>query len=219
MEESAKTDHLSNSLTDLMTSLMVIFILLLLAFISHTASKDAAVADVLLKKLQKDLKIQGIDNERLKLDPRDKNVILVIVPGDLMRFETQKSDLRSEGRDWLDENIPKFSSILCAAKYAPSVDSIVVEGHTDKQGWAGKPGVESENANLALSQERSMAVVKEALHSLEARPQERDCFLEKLSAVGRGQRDPEPTDEESRRVIFRIRVKATNEQNIEKQLR
>ena len=39
-------DHLNSSLTDLMTSLMVIFILLLLVFVHRTAGKDAAVTDV-----------------------------------------------------------------------------------------------------------------------------------------------------------------------------
>ena len=51
MEDHGSSEHLSSSLTDLMTSLMVIFILLLLVFISHTASKDAALRDVLLKRL------------------------------------------------------------------------------------------------------------------------------------------------------------------------
>ena len=46
MRRASTSDHLSSSLTDLMTSLMVIFILLLLVFVSHSASKDAAVADV-----------------------------------------------------------------------------------------------------------------------------------------------------------------------------
>ena len=216
MDEHDSTDHLSSSLTDLMTSLMVIFILLLLAFISHAARKDAAVADVLLRKLQADLKIQGIDNNKLKRDPRDPNAILVIVPGDLMNFQTQRADLKLEGNEWLDRNIPQFAAALCDPKYAASVDSIVVEGHTDANGWAGRSPLQSENANLELSQQRSMTVVQESLHSLEPYPAERTCFLDKLSAVGRGQRDPEPTADASRRVIFRIRVKATDEKNVEK---
>ena len=48
MDDQSNSDHLSSSLTDLMTSLMVIFILLLLVFVSHNASKDAALTDVLL---------------------------------------------------------------------------------------------------------------------------------------------------------------------------
>ena len=61
MEDHDSSGHLSSSLTDLMTSLMVIFILLLLVFISHTASKDTALRDTLLAKLQKDLIPQGKD--------------------------------------------------------------------------------------------------------------------------------------------------------------
>ena len=40
MEESNSSDHLNSSLTDLMTSLMVIFILLLLVFVNRTANKE-----------------------------------------------------------------------------------------------------------------------------------------------------------------------------------
>ena len=55
MDESNSAEHLNSSLTDLMTSLMVIFILLLLVFISGSASKDVAVRQVLLAKLKKEL--------------------------------------------------------------------------------------------------------------------------------------------------------------------
>ena len=52
MEDQSNPDHLNSSMTDLMTSLMVIFILLLLVFVHRTAGKDAAVTDVLLKRLR-----------------------------------------------------------------------------------------------------------------------------------------------------------------------
>ena len=38
----------------------------------------------------------------------------------------------------------------------------------------------------------------------------RGCFLEKLSASGRGEQEQEATPEESRRVIFKIRVKVVD---------
>lgn len=216
MEEHAPSDHLANSLTDLMTSLMVIFILLLLAFISHAAHKDATVSDVLLKKLKDELKITGIDSNKVKRDPRDPDAILVIVPDNLMNFETQKADLKPAGSQWLDTNIPRFAAALCEDHVAPNVQSIVVEGHTDIHGYAGKTESQNESLNMRLSQERSMTVVQEALHSLEGNRLMQSCFLDKLSAVGRGQRDPEPTDDASRRVIFRIRVKASDEQILQK---
>lgn len=62
-----------------MTSLMVIFILLLLVFLHRTAGKDAAVTDVLLKRLLHDMPPQSFSDKTIRPDPRDRNAILVIV--------------------------------------------------------------------------------------------------------------------------------------------
>jgi len=217
MDDQSNSDHLSSSLTDLMTSLMVIFILLLLVFVSHNASKDAALTDVLLAKLKKDLQPEGFSENSIRPDPRDRNAILVIVPGDLMNFETQKADLQVAGRQFLRTHIPAFADVLCSDQFRSSIESIVVEGHTDRQMY-GRTSEESQNNNLKLSQDRSMAVVEEALADLNGREPDRSCFLEKLSATGRGEQDPEKTDEESRRVIFRIRVKARDEGEVARRL-
>jgi flagellar motor protein MotB len=219
MDEHTSSDHLSSSLTDLMTSLMVIFILLLLVFISHTASKDAALTDVLLKRLKQDLQPQGFSENSIRPDPRDRNAILVIVPGRLMNFELQKADLQPGGREFLKEHIPSLAEVLCSPEFRKSVDSIVVEGHTDRTRY-GKTEEESQNNNLKLSQDRSMAVVKEALSDLSppGHEQQRACFLEKLSATGRGEQDLEKTDDDSRRVIFKIRIKAREQEQIIKKV-
>ena len=203
MEETSSPDHLNSSLTDLMTLLMVIFILLLLAFITKTAGGNQAVRDVLLKRLQHDLIPQGFSEKNIRKDPKNPDTILVIVPERLMNFETGQSALKPEGEDFLKTHIPEFATVLCEADIGPNIDSIVVEGHTDKQQYKE----DSENRNLRLSQERSMQVVSESLNNLNGTPQH-SCFLEKLSASGRGEQDQEATPEESRRVIFKIRVKA-----------
>lgn len=218
MDEQSNSDHLSSSLTDLMTSLMVIFILLLLVFISHSAAKDAALADVLLAKLKKDLQPQGFNESSIRPDPKDRNAILVIVPGKLMNFDIQKSDLKYDGRRFLWSYIPAFADVLYSDEFRNSIDSIVVEGHTDQSRW-GKTAEESQNNNLRLSQDRSMAVVKESLASLHGRPKYKAYFLEKLSATGRGEQDPEKTYAESRRVIFRVRIKAREAININKRVK
>ncbi len=214
MDEHGNPDHMSSSLTDLMTSLMVIFILLLLVFVSHTASKDAALTDVLLKELREDLKPQGFNENTIRPDPRDRNAILVIVPGKLMNFQIQKADLSPDGNAFLKNYVPNFAHILCSSAYKASIESIVVEGHTDRTSWAGRTPEESQNLNLQLSQQRSMSVVEKSLADLDGNEQDRSCFLEKLSATGRGEQEPEKTADESRRVIFRIRVKARDEDNM-----
>lgn len=184
MEEPSSVEHLNSSLTDLMTSLMVIFILLLLVFVHRTAGKDAAVTDILLDRLRDDMKPFGFSDQTIKHDPRDRNAILVIVPDRLMNFEISKSTLRPEGEQFLKEYIPEFAGVLCSETFRSSVESIVVEGHTDTYSWAGHPADESQNLNLKLSQDRSMEVVKNALADLAGMEPRRSCFLEKLSATG-----------------------------------
>jgi flagellar motor protein MotB len=134
-----------------------------------------------------------------------------------MNFQVQKADLQPGGIQFLHTHIPAFADVLCAKEFRDSIDSIVVEGHTDRQKW-GKTQEESENNNLKLSQDRSMAVVKESLAALSGRKDERQFFLEKLAASGRGEQDPEKTDGESRRVIFKIRVKAHDQNEIERRV-
>jgi outer membrane protein OmpA-like peptidoglycan-associated protein len=219
MEESNSVDHLNSSLTDLMTSLMVIFILLLLVFVHRTAGKDAAVTDVLLKRLLLDMKPQGFSEKTIRPDPRDRNAILVIVPDRLMNFETGKSTLRPDGEAFLKTYIPEFADVLCSDQFRSSIESIVVEGHTDTHPYAGRTPEDSENLNLKLSQDRSMEVVKNALADLSGMEAKRGCFLEKLSASGRGEQEQEATPDESRRVIFKIRVKVLDEESIKAAVR
>lgn len=208
MDDHGSADHLNSSLTDLMTSLMVIFILLLLVFLHRTAVKDPAVTDALLKTLKTDLIPQGFSSQNIQLDKKDRNAILVVVPDNLMNFEIGESRLRPEGEEFLRSRIPKLAQVLCGTQYRNSIESVVVEGHTDAQPYRGYSQEESQNLNLKLSQDRSMEVVKTTLTVLNTLPEERGCFLEKLSASGRGEQDLERTAEESRRVIFKIRVRA-----------
>ena len=211
MEDQSNPDHLNSSMTDLMTSLMVIFILLLLVFVHRTAGKDAAVTDVLLKRLRYEMQPQGFNENTIRPDPRDRNAILVIVPDRLMNFEAGKSKLRPEGEQFLKGYIPRLAEVLCGDQFRSSIESIVVEGHTDTQPYVGHTVEESESLNLKLSQDRSMVVVENALADLSGMEAKRGCFLEKLSASGRGEQEQEPTADESRRVILKIRVKVVDE--------
>jgi flagellar motor protein MotB len=208
------SDGLNSALTDLMTSLMVIFILLLLVFLNRTAGRDPAVTDALLAKLQADLIPQGFSSELIQIDKKDRNAILVIVPGRLMNFELNQSALRPEGEQFLKETIPSIADVLCGNEFQNVVESIIVEGHTDKNAFRAASAEESQNLNLKLSQDRSMEVVKKSLAFLVDRPAHRQCFLQRLSATGRGEQELQATDEESRRVIFRIRVRADKAEQI-----
>ena len=141
MDEHSGPDHLSSSLTDLMTSLMVIFILLLIVFVSHTANKDASVTHLLLKDLLVKLQPQHLHEDAVHLDPHDRNAILVIVPDRLVNFDRGEATLGDKGKNFLHEFTPALANALCSKDVRRNIDSIVVEGHTDDAqrslcGWA-----------------------------------------------------------------------------------
>ena len=208
MRSRDKQDHLSSSFTDLMSSLVVIFILLFLAFVHEQEGRQETVKDKLLAELQRVLKDAQLDRQNIK---KDGDAVVVIVP-EGMTFETGQWKLSSNGQLFLRHYIPVISHML-VTNFSDDVDSLVVEGYTDRQRKPGTSEADGEAKNLTLSQQRSMAVVEEALQDLQGADQvrERNFFLDRLSATGRGEQGANPNqdnDPASRRVIFRIRVRS-----------
>jgi outer membrane protein OmpA-like peptidoglycan-associated protein len=208
MKRHATNDHLSSSLTDLMTSLMVIFILLLVAKLNNQATGTGRSIDYVMKQLETTELFK--EGETIR---KDGDVIVIVVPQQLMSFkqataEHGGADLSPQGRAYLRENVPRLANVLCGAAVRKHIDTIVVEGHSDKTGWGSGDARTDQEENLKLSQRRSMAVVSESMNIL---GDSRGCFLDLLSATGRG--DAHPIDAvnlsspENRRVEFRIRVR------------
>jgi len=223
---------LSSSFTDLMTSLAVIFILLLVA-LSNNRQEELKAQQVKYEDLQRILK-EKEDKSRdlrqellaaLKLemrelaergvevreDPADPLGLLVVVPEGLLNFEHGRSEIPKAGSPFLDLFVPRLAKSACA--YRKELNSIVVEGHTSSAG--------PEELNLQLSQERSLAVVRHALTTLgTVGGEEQECFLDLLSASGRGERDlffvdGREDDARSRRVVFKLRVRSFEQRNLQ----
>jgi outer membrane protein OmpA-like peptidoglycan-associated protein len=209
MRSRERQDHLASSFTDLMSSLVVIFILLFLAFVHEQEGRQESVKDKLLADLQHVLKDAQLDRKNIK---KDGDSVVVIVP-EGMTFDTGQSNLSNNGVAFLRTYIPPISRLL-VTRFPNDVDSLVVEGYTDRQRRPGATDAEGESENLVLSQRRSMAVVVAALQDLQepSYANERNFFLDRLSATGRGEQgasQEQVNDPASRRVIFRIRVRST----------
>jgi outer membrane protein OmpA-like peptidoglycan-associated protein len=210
VKQTRPHDPLSSALTDLMTSLMVIFILLLVSRLNNQAGQRAAAAAELQERLQKYMQQSGQQATvgRAKDDP---NTLIINIPNTVINFDTQDDKLKPAGQQFLATHIPSWAGILCAPDVRPNIDTIVVEGHSDQTHWQNSTFEESKEKNLTLSQQRSMAVVSDSLNTLKGAPTDRDCFLEKLSATGRGEQDPvdfeHPDSVENRRVVFKIRLR------------
>ncbi|MFI5394138.1 MAG: OmpA family protein [Candidatus Binatia bacterium] len=221
---------LASSLTDLMTSLAVIFILLLVALVNNkqrelhatqeeieriqkqlleAAKTTKTTRETILVELRKqlaDLSAQGVE---IKEDETDPLGLLVVVPEGLLQFAVDQHDIPKRGQEFLKEFVPTLAVVACS--FRKELTSIVVEGHADSTG--------TDEHNLKLSQDRSMEVVRESLNILadqgraDANTPLESCLLELLSASGRGRRDPFLVNgvedrPRSRRVIFKIRVRS-----------
>jgi len=235
---------LSSSLTDLMTSLAVIFILLLVA--SHnnkqqqlnlrqaqldtTRSRFEAAQHELqqaqqhthttrqniLVALHHALDVFATQGVRAEADPRDPLGLLVLVPEGLLEFAVNRDTIPPGGIAFLRRFTQKLASTICSETFRDELSTIVIEGHTDSSG--------SDAVNLPLSQARSLAVVQESLTVLHPEPALRTCFLTFLAASGRGSSEPfrdaggKEDRARSRRVVFKIRVRSLEQRQLQEAL-
>lgn len=222
-ESLEHTSALTIGVTDLMTSLAVIFILLFSAYVtkvSETEPESKAKTPVpasdrnVAKSTTEDMKgllrdhFQRFDLS-LDADSADPNVVRIVVPDALLNFEFGKGTLSSVADQFLMEAMPTYAALLCGAM-RDRIDSLVIEGHTDDRG--------SDIYNLKLSQERSLNVMVKGLEVIkDSAPWAYRCFHEKTSASGRGRQDlvldqSRVLDrDKSRRVVFKIRLRSTDQ--------
>jgi outer membrane protein OmpA-like peptidoglycan-associated protein len=207
--------HTTIGITDLMTSLAIVFILLFAAQITKTSSSQSE-----LQENKEDVQSTLRDHiQRLGLsldaDPRDPLALVIVVPEDRLTFEFGESSLSPAADRFLEEALPFYVGALCGP-LRNKIDSLAIEGHTDDQG--------SDAFNLKLSQERSLAVMVKGLEIIQAtEPTAYQCFQDIASASGRGKQDliyaPVATvnREKSRRVIFKIRLRSAEQRHLVEQ--
>ncbi|HNO34597.1 MAG TPA: OmpA family protein [Nitrospira sp.] len=222
-DSSEQSSVLTIGVTDLMTSLAVIFILLFSAYVTKVSETEAqtkvsvpdSVPEVrVAKTMTEDIRgalrdhFQRFDLS-LDADPTDPNVVRIVVPDALLNFEFGKGTLSAVADQFLVDAMPTYAALLCGAM-RDRIDSLVIEGHTDDRG--------SDIYNLKLSQERSLNVMVKGLEVIkDSAPWAYRCFHEKTSASGRGRQDlvldqSRGLDrEKSRRVVFKIRLRSTDQ--------
>lgn len=88
------------------------------------------------------------DNSSLSIAV-DENTGAITMDSNIL-FEYNKSALKSGGKDFLGEFMPRYLKILLSPKYKRYISEIVIEGHTDTDG--------DYLSNLELSQQRAYSV-------------------------------------------------------------
>lgn len=190
---------LTNGVVDLLTSLVVIFILLLAAYITRV---DDRTADPVPSR-STPTEIESIwDIGTSTSESRGSSILTVTVPDAALRFDFGKSALLPSSEAFLSGAVPQYASMICGPG-GQDVEAFVIEGYTDDLG--------DDVHNLRLSQERSFAVLAKSLEVIHERlPWAYECFLQKATANGRGRQNllrnetGYPDRDKSRRVVFKI---------------
>lgn len=136
----------------------------------------------------------------------DRNTGAIAFTGAVL-FDTNRNELKDSGKALLNAFIPVYIRTLMSEENEGYVGEIIIEGHTDTSG--------SYLHNLALSQERALAVAEYCLgpEMTELTNLEKQMLQRILTANGRSYADPvykadgTVDMEASRRVVFKFRMK------------
>ena len=136
----------------------------------------------------------------------DKNTGAIAFTGAVL-FDSGKNQLKDSGKALLNAFIPVYIRTLMSEENDDYVAEIIIEGHTDTDGTYLN--------NLALSQERALAVVTYCLSSemTGLSNAEKEVLQSIIAANGRSYSDPvyaadgTVDKEASRRVVFKFRMK------------
>lgn len=156
-----KTDFWT-SYSDLMSGMLLMFILLFILMLYHNqtavAEEQRVMADAkqqledylgVRKSIIEDLKKEFSKRQlNLEIDPDTGAISL---PGNVL-FSVDSTTITEEGLTFLYEFIPIYISTLLNGKYRNNIAQIIIEGHTDDTG--------SYIYNLELSQGRAFSVVR-----------------------------------------------------------
>jgi len=208
---NSSTQAFASTLTDLMTSLAVIFILLLVLFLKQAHDQSEKAKETVEKQLEEVLTKKGL---ALQHDPDDPLKLTVKLDESQLRFPVGSHALSASGAGFIQGFFKNFATQICDPKLKEKVDAVLIEGHTDTSGERTPEGVRN---NIALSQKRSFSVLESALKSVQQDSPTYECLLKLTSASGRGSRSPilvnqEYSADQSRRVEIKIRVRSA-EQN------
>jgi outer membrane protein OmpA-like peptidoglycan-associated protein len=206
-------------LSDLMTGLMVMFLLIAVTYMMHVEAeaynvRQVAVAysqikDALFEDLQAEFRA---DLPRWKAEIIKEDLSIRFMQPEVL-FATGSSELKPEFRDILSSFFPRYVRILTSAKYKRSISEVRIEGHTSS-GWIGVTTPEDAYfRNMELSQARTRSTLTYAL-SLPQVNDQRDWLRRNLTANGLSSSHPivDATGAEdaprSRRVEFKVRTDA-----------
>jgi outer membrane protein OmpA-like peptidoglycan-associated protein len=215
---SAQEEHWI-PLSDLMTGLMAMFLLISVFYMIQVESdarqiKDVAVAysdirDALYADLMREF---GADLVKWRAEIDKEQLSVRFTEPDVL-FATGSAELKPEFVAILDDFFPRYVGILTSDRYRESIAEVRIEGHTSAFWSQAASEDEAYFLNMALSQARTRTTLSHAMTIVTVAPQ-RPWLKQFVTANGLSSskpiRDAEGSEdtERSQRVEFRVRTDA-----------
>jgi outer membrane protein OmpA-like peptidoglycan-associated protein len=202
------------SVADLMSGLMIVFLFIAVTFMAFVSRQQQQVRRVavaweegrgnlyraLEAEFRDDLVEWNAELDSLTLSVRFKEPDVL--------FEAGRSVVRPRFQEILRDFFPRYTKIVRANGTA--IEEVRIEGHTSSEG----PGANPYFYNMALSQDRTRAVLEFCLERAGVEADDREWLRGRLTANGLSSSkvilaaDSTEDRERSRRVEFRVRTNA-----------
>jgi outer membrane protein OmpA-like peptidoglycan-associated protein len=153
------------SLSDLMTGLMMLFMLIAVAFMLKVQADEARAKQLaaqynqIRQDLYNDLYTEFKDDLPV-WNAVFTNDLILTFRGPEVLFDTGKADLKPRFRQILQNFFPRYVRIITSPKYKNSIHEIRIEGHTSSD-WNETIGTdEAYFENMELSQGRTRSTLR-----------------------------------------------------------
>ncbi|WP_226037417.1 OmpA family protein [Aquibacillus saliphilus] len=200
--------HFWPSFTDLLTTILLCFVLIFISMMiiksfqieemKQTIDQIMGVRVELVNELNEEFKDSSSGIEV------DEKTGAIIFNTDIL-FELDEAVLKPESFHFLDEFVPKYLDVLLGSDYESYISEIIIEGHADR--------IDGYLYNLNLSQERAYNVAAYILgedfpyKNIQQHLEEKLTVNGKSYTDGRTDEDGNYSEEASRRVEFKFRLK------------
>ena len=228
---SSSDDHWI-PLSDLMTGLMMMFMLVAILFmvrLQAEANQMRTIAEkaesqsekmrqiAVIYTTMRDALYYDLENEFKPDLPKwgaelDKNLVIRFKEPDVL-FETGEAELKPRFKEILSDFFPRYIKILGQDRYKQYIEEIRIEGHTSSMWNDGVTGDDAYLLNMALSQERTRAALQYIL-AIKWRDEVKRWVTANLTANGlsssklRLSTNGDEDSSASQRVEFRVRTNA-----------
>jgi outer membrane protein OmpA-like peptidoglycan-associated protein len=165
----ANEDHWA-PLSDLMSGLMMIFMLVAIVFMIQVKRNEAKIIDTQSKvkeiavlytdlraQLYQDLESEFRDDFR-KWKASIRRDLSIRFEEPTVQFDTGSPVVKESFKAILENFFPRYVHILRSPKYSEAIEEVRIEGHTSSI-WRGLTPEQAYYENMRLSQERTRAVL------------------------------------------------------------